>query len=269
MRVKLIQSFFVFFLASVLAFSVSAFEVYDEVRFSNKPDLTQYRFSKLRMIYTGSFWKTGEDKRLLPPRQRVFDFVNNKYANYGGFLVPDIEHWSFRGSDAQIAASVTKYLTLLGWIKSAAPNAMVGYYARPPLRDYHRAKLDPSAVRYQEWQKHNDRLAPLANAQDAFFPSLYTFDDNQTLWVKAAIGNVSEAKRLGNGKPVCVYINPYYHQAAYGSLANQPIPKDYFLLQLQTLKKYADCAVIWSGKRIPWNEQASWWLATKEFLSAN
>ncbi len=272
MKLKIVPSFLCFLLASVLAPSAYAvdtpFHVYGETRLLNQPDLSQYGLKKLRMVYTGAFWKKGvDDFQLLPPRQRVIDFMKKNYATYAGLFVPDVEQWTLTGSNAQVETSVNKYVTLLGWIKSAAPRATVGYYGRPPKPDK-RASLDPSSPKYRQWQAVNNLLAPLADAQGALFPVMYTADDNKELWIKAATGKIRESKRLGKGKPVYVFINPFYHNVAGPvQFRSKPIPKDYFLLQLKTLKRLgADGAIIWNAKKLPWDNNAGWWLATKTFL---
>jgi len=52
------------------------------------------------------------------------------------------------------------------------------------------------------------------------------------------------------------------------SLAFDPVPQDYFSLQLKTLKQYADGIVIWDWSGRSWNEQELWWRATVAFLAS-
>ncbi len=243
------------------------FVVLDETAFLNKPDLSVYGvIKKTRLIYTPSFWKAGEDKQALPPKPRVIEFVSGKYADYKDTLIVDIEHWSLRTS---LGPSVSKYVTVLGWMRSAAPAAKLGLYGRPPMPDARRAQLLPSDPAYRAWQSQNDQLMPIALALDVLTPVLYTANDDTGFWLRNATGQVVESKRLGGGKPIYPFLNPAYHTvAAPPHLRRKLIPKAFFLLQLQTLKKLgADGAIIWYPKKTtPWDETAPWWLATKEFL---
>jgi len=233
------------FLASILASPAHAeeagksaktnrsFEIYIETNFIDQPDFSCYGAKKLRVIYRRAFWEKREDRQQLPNKQRVIDFAKKKYGDYTGLLVPDIEHWKLGGSDTQVCESVQKLVTVLEWIKSGAPKAKVGYYGRPPKPDK-RAKLDPSHRRYKEWQQHNDKLTPLAKAQDALFPVMYTATDNRELWVKVAVRQISEAKRLGKGKPVYGFINPFYHNvAAAREIRRKPIHEITFCCNLR------------------------------------
>jgi len=273
------QSLFIFFCISVVLPSVAfGFDIYVETNFKGQPDFEKYGLkdgsTHLGAIYeTNMFGKgRGPQHQFLPPKERVIEFTTRKYANYIGLFVADIESWALTGSDKKVSDNVKKYLTVLEWIKSAAPKATVGYYGKPPIANYSATQKGQDHKKYQNWQRNNDRIAPLANAVDILFPSLYPVNENRDGWVRYAIGQISEARRLGKGKKVYPFINPRYHSRARNKfgldLAFDPVPQDYFLLQLKTLKQYADSVVIWDWSGRPWNEQEPWWRATLEFLAS-
>ncbi|MGH8646573.1 MAG: hypothetical protein ACREX4_19785 [Gammaproteobacteria bacterium] len=262
---------FCFFLTSALPSRVSArsFEVYIHTNYKNQPDLSTYGAKKLRIMPAGNFYSKGQDRQELPSKNRVIQFVAGKYNDYTGFLVINIEHWPLISSDAEVASRVKKFITVLEWVKSAAPKAKVGYYGVVPHAGFWAAHNFPSHPKYKKWQKNNDRAQALADRVDAFFPSLYPVDAKQESWVRWATAQVNEANRLGKGKPVYPFINPRYHSNAYNGLPYKPVPKDFFALQATTLRNVgAEGVVIWGAdnRNKQWSENLPWWQATKEFL---
>src|SRR5262249_4133499 len=106
------------------------------------------------------------------------------------------------------------------------------------------------------------------------FPSLYTYYPDQAGWVAYAKANLSEARRLAPGKPVYCFLWPQYHDSS--TLAYQFLPVDYWKLQLQTCRQYADGIVILGcvgkdGKMngwLTWDDNAPWWQATIQFVAS-
>jgi hypothetical protein len=139
----------------------------------------------------------------------------------------------------------------------------LGLYGILPIRDYWRA-IDP--VKKLLWQAENDKLESLVDFVDVLYPCCYTFYDDRAGWVKYATANIQEARRLSKGKPVIVFLWPQYHNSN-ATLIGQLIPSDYWRLQLETAKQYADGVVIWGGFQVQWDELAPWWIETKDFIS--
>ncbi|MGH8625038.1 MAG: hypothetical protein ACREYC_07140 [Gammaproteobacteria bacterium] len=250
------------------------FDVYVETFFKNQPDFAKYGAkdgrTHLGMIYEGSMFAKGSDRKLLPSKSKTLGAIQDRYKNFAGLFAIDIESWPLYGSDAQTAANVQKFLTVLGWIKTAIPNATVGYYGVVPINGYSATQVSETHPRHQLWRERNDRIVALGKAVEATFPSLYPVDSNSKGWVRYAVGNIKEARRLSPGKKVYPFINPRYHSRAKDSsgkdISFDRVPYDFFLLQLETLKQHADGVVIWDGSRREWNANEPWWLATRKFL---
>ena len=68
------------------------------------------------------------------------------------------------------------------------------------------------------------------------YPSLYTSDTDPAKWIAIAQRTISEAKRIGPGKPVRPYIWPQYHDVMRGPLTGTYISYDYWMLQLTTIR---------------------------------
>lgn len=246
------------------------FKVFDATLYRDKPDLSEYGVLSISAVnpnhLTPSSWWT--DPLQLPDQSSVETRIDAVVAPLVFF---DIEHWNVRGTQSQTVDSLVKYLTVFAWAKMQRPDVIMGYYGVPPIRDYWRAIKPEGDLTRMAWVAENDRLALLARVVDVLFPSLYTFYDNQAGWVEYAVANIKEAKRLANGKPVYPFIWPQYHNSN-AALKGQFIPPEYWRLQLETIREHADGVVIWGGwidyvGPAPWDEQAPWWVETKDFIN--
>lgn len=250
--------------------SPKPFLVFDGTLYSNKPDLSAYGIQPITLAYAGQFgadWnKTADRLPDLPAVQAVAREAQLK----GHGVVLDIEHWPLTGSLDAVHDSLTKYMTVLNWFRAAAPGLPVGYYGAPPVRDYWRAITDTSSQERKSWMAENDQLRALAYAVDILFPSLYTLYPDHAGWRKYAIAQIEEARRYGGGKPVYVFLWPQYHESNL-TLGGRYLEADYWLLELETAKEYADGIVIWGGwgsdnRPAKWDDSAPWWNITKEFM---
>jgi hypothetical protein len=243
------------------------FPVFDATLFAHKPDLARFGLRHITVIYAGSLWNSSQlsNHTTLPDRNLIGPLVRT--ANQSGeILVVDIEQWPLVGDSATITQSLSKYATVIQWFKQPIPSMKVGLYGAPPIRDYWDSVRGEDSPQYARWQKENDRLASIARVADALFPSIYTFYEDRNGWQTYAIAQIREARRYGGEKPVYVFLWPQYHPSNK-KLANTFLPGDYWRLQLETARKYADGIVIWCcPDRQAWNANAAWWLETQEFL---
>jgi hypothetical protein len=246
------------------------FLVFDGTLYADKPDLSLYGIEPITMTYVRQFgngWH--KDASRLPDKGTVQTLAREAQAKASPVVI-DIEHWPLHGDLNQIRDSLSKYMTVLQWYKEAAPGLSVGYYGTPPVRDYWRAITPPTSKERQSLSDENDRLQPLAGTVDILFPSLYTFYNDQGGWVRYAYGQIAEARRCANGKPVYVFLWPQYHNSNR-NLARTYLPADYWRLELETAKQYADGIVLWGGwgdnnRPAKWEEEAIWWKVTKDFM---
>lgn len=240
------------------------FLVFDATLFKQKPDLTRYGLRSVSMVFKYQMWPKGLDGSSLPDRNLVRE-VAVQARKSTGVAILDIEHWPLTGDPAVVEDSISKYATLIQWFKEAAPSVRVGYYGVAPLRDYWKSIQPMDSPQYIAWQKSNDRVASIAQLADILFPSVYTFYEDQDAWSKYAIQQIREARRYDRGKPVYVFLWPQYHPANK-NLAGTYLASDYWRMELEIARKYADGVVIWGGYTETWDETAPWWLETKKFL---
>lgn len=246
------------------------FMVFDGTLYTGKPNLSVYGIQPMPIVYTGQigqhlWWKQAErlpDKEAVQQIARQVQGMNNP-------VVLDIEHWPLQGDPNEVRRSLSKYMTVLQWFKEAAPGVTVGYYGAPPSRDYWKSLAPPTSRDGVSFARDNERLAPLAQAVDILCPSLYTFYADRGAWVRYAYGQIAAARRYGNGKPVYVFMWPQYHESN-PSLKGAFLPADFWRLQLQMARQYADGIIIWGGwggnMPMKWDDNAAWWKVTKEFM---
>lgn len=246
------------------------FVVFDGTLYADKPDLAQYGIQPITIIYAGQFGNEWFKNATRLPDKDSVQRVARETAAQSGHVVIDIEHWPLKGDSDQVRNSLSQYITVLRWFKEMAPGLSVGYYGTPPLRDYWRAINSPTSKEWQSLSNDNDGLQPLVDVVDALFPSLYTFYADQGAWVRYAYGQIAQARRIANGKPVYVFLWPQYHDSNR-TLAGTYVPSNYWRLELETAKQYADGIIIWGGwgdhnRPAKWDDNAGWWNVTRDFM---
>jgi hypothetical protein len=75
----------------------------------------------------------------------------------------------------------------------------------------------PDSPQFKAWQA-NDAVAPIAAQADVLFPSIYTFYPDENGWQTYAIAQIKEARRIGPGKPVYVFLWPQFEDATQSHL---------------------------------------------------
>ena len=200
------------------------------------------------------------------PAADVVEKIAARASQSTGIAVVDIEQWSLVGDPATVAQSIDKYQQTLQMFQQDAPSLQVGYYAVAPTRDYWDVMAGPQSAKFLAWQQQNDAVVPIAQQADALFLSLHTFYIDQVGWQTYAIANIAEARRIAPGKPVYLILEPQY-DAGTGPQGGAYLPDDYWKMELETAKEYADGVVIWGGRTQTWSDNASWWLETQQFMT--
>lgn len=247
------------------------FRIFDATFFKNKPDLSRFGMEPIAGVYAGTFgahWH--RDTKTLPQKELVEEAAR-RARREAGIAFLDIEHWPLKGDAQLVKENVRRYRTVAQWFRDVVPEFPVGYYGVPPIRDYWRAVKSPTSTERRSWMEENDRLVDLAAVVDVFFPSLYTFYDDQTGWRQYAIAQIAEARRYPGGKPVYVFLWPQFHDSNR-RLKGTYLSPDFWKLELETAHDFADGVVIWGGgdtdnRPQNWDEQAPWWQVTKSFLA--
>ena len=239
----------------------TAFKVYDALLFRNKPDLS--KFGMLPARGSGNYWSATS------PRGEVDEWaVRNEISrnrDFSGLFYVDIEDWKVYGvPDAEIDASIAKLGRVADIVRETAPNLRFGFYALMPED----AMVAGTPEQLQRWRDSARRTEGLARKVDVILPSLYTFEDSKAdrgYWLDAARITLTEARRYH--KPVYAFLWPEFHQSSEKQ-RGRLVPGDYWRMELDAVRRYADGVVLWGGDQRSWDENAAWWQETKAFLAA-
>jgi peptidoglycan hydrolase-like protein with peptidoglycan-binding domain len=269
----------------------TTFKIFDSVDgYIGEPELFSSAVNPIYVGWGGYFFDNASATNPGPPSATATRAWAQSLP-LNAVAVPDIESWPANinfHSEAAVASSTERYLQVISWIRDERPDLKIGIYSIIPLSEFYPAvnygKLqdgDPWAVAqaaeftaaYEAVVAASDFLAPIAEAVDYIFPSLYTSNDERQAWQYYAEYTVAIAKRYN--KPVYPFIWPRYHEATGGGLGLQQLPVDFYRLQLDTLKALeVDGIVIWdhstgaSGETLTW-ETFPWVTETEDFLNDN
>jgi hypothetical protein len=234
----------------------SKFVLFDGTLYQAKPDMEQLGVKPITVLYQASMWpaKSGDPHSV--PDADVVRALALQASQSTGIAVVDIEQWQLAGDPATVAQSLDKYQQTLQMFQQAAPSLQVGYYSVAPIRDYWSPIDGAQSPNYLAWQQQNNAVAPIAKQANALFPSAYTFYTDQAGWQKYAIAQIAEARRIGPGRPVYLFLWPQYDDGK-GAQGGDYLPDAYWRMELETARKYADGVVIWGGWKQTWDSNAS------------
>ncbi len=228
-----------------------SFVIYDNMFYRGKPNTSQAGLVGSNILYENVIWARREDFGS-PPSRSAFEAIVRQHIANPGPLVIDIEQLPLKGAPQTARRNMETLAELADWARAAAPGKLIGFYGTNTL-----SRVPPVAL---------PLARELARHVDAFFPPMYTFDDDRAAWEKRAQASAAEARALGPGKPVYFYLWPQYHDGTPRQF--QFIDAAYWKFQLETAHRYSDGAVLWSPSRYDWNDSTGWWSATQQFAHA-
>lgn len=250
------------------------FKVFDGTRLRGKPDMQQLGFRPIEIIYAVRLWyRDLKDVPLsLLPNSDLLEKQTLRAARTNPHIAMlDIEHWPNIGPYYDVVRpTVKKTYRVVDRMQKIKPNLKLGYFGVVPVKNF--SSQLPS-YRLDIWRHRDHYLRPLAGKVNAFFLKSYTYWKDPSDWAENLKNNIAEARRLAKDvgdpdKPVYVVLWPrYYWGFDYSSSLNLTyLDADYWKLQLQTARKYADGVVIWSQAKRDFDSSAPWWNVTKTFL---
>ena len=228
-----------------------AFSLYDNMFYKGKPDTAGDGLIASNILYENQIWPKRQNMAVLPKREEFEALVRQAIVSPGP-LVIEVESFPLRGTPEAARHNMEILAKLADWAHEAAPGKVIGFYGTNTLSDV----LQPNQALAKE----------LASHVDAFFPSLYTFDDSRANWEKRAVAAQTEARGLDEKKPIYFYLWPQYHEGTARAL--RYVPGDYWKFQLETARRYSNGVVLWGPSQYAWNPRSGWWTATQEFAVA-
>ena len=258
-----------------------AFGIYDSLLFVGKPDLSPYGLKRSRTVYETELWPPAADRQT-PNEATIRSKARAVLAEGVTPSVPvilDVEQYPtdirldlshINPGTSIVDASIRKLERIVGWFKHEAPKLEVGFYGVAPvdLGLPVTGQHPSNEAEIANWEAANSFLIRFSTHVDALYPSLYTSTTDRAEWVSAARRYISEAKRIGAGKPVRAFIWPQYHDVMHGPLRLTYIDYDYWMLQLTTIRDAGASGIIfWGGYKTRWDDTQDWWRATLDFIA--
>jgi hypothetical protein len=257
------------------------FGLYDSLLFIGKPDLSPYGFKRSRTVYQNELWPPKAD--YTTPNKAAVRFKADAVLTEGVTaavpVILDVELYStdvrldisqINPDTSIVDANIRKLKQIIGWFKDQAPTLKVGFYGVAPV-DMGlpvTGQQPANAAELAVWETANSYLIPFVAHVDALYPSLYTDTTDRAKWVALARRYISEAKRIGAGKPVRPFIWPQYHDVMRHPLALTYIDYDYWMLQLTTIRDAGVSGIVfWGGYQRQWDDSQGWWHATLDFIA--
>jgi hypothetical protein len=226
-----------------------SFAVFDNMSYRGKPDTTRDGLVSSNIVYEGSIWPHDKNYGVLPSRDAFDAVIRAHMANPGPFVL-DIERLPLKGSPETVHQHLRVLTTLADWARANAPGKLVGYYGTGTL-----TRVPPENM---------PAARELARHVNAFFPPMYTFDDDRQAWAKRAEAESAEDRTLAPGKPVFFYLWPQYHDGTPKEF--QYVDEAFWKFQLHAARRDVEGIVLWSPGRFNWDDTSGWWAATQEFM---
>ncbi len=243
------------------------FKVFDATDFQEKPDVEKFGIRPMHVMTTNHFWETARndsnrweyptDSSILSALQQIDDSESHT-------VFVNIPSWPTNSDDEEtVKNSTMRFSSLYYDLKKDMPNTNFGFYNALPVKDYW--STEPAQERLDNWREKNDRLQKLGQKVDALFlPTPATATDRE-LWVFNMKYLIEEARRINDGQPIYLCLWPQNNANDHESLDNN-IDSDFWQLQLEFARKYADGIVLHAPEDSRWDTSAPWWTETKLFM---
>jgi hypothetical protein len=258
--------------ATPLRSAESCFRIFDATVYAGRPDLAGVGIERLSVVEPERWWQAAGAVGSEAKRTATIGAVR-ALAALPGRLVLDLE-LADDGTMEGRAAVIGEYRAVAQWVRDAGYAGSLGYYSLLPPRSYWGAVARSGSTEATAWQRGNDEYRVIGEVVDAFYPSLYTFYDDQNGWRRYAIASVAESRRADPDIPVYPFIWPQYHNSN-AMRAYEYLDETYWRLQLETLYAVADGVVIWGGwdfarwRAAEWDASLTWWRVLQQFMQAH
>lgn len=258
----LMKMFFVFqLLFSLTIFPSSSqkkeFKIFNALLFKDTPNLTEYGFSQINLIYedgvisTNYYNNKGDfDWRYIDSKKVLKESDKSKLEKNIPTVL-DVEYWGSR-----LYQSSTK---------KRAEDIFV------QLLNEYRENDSTSLVSVFHYGVFSERILKASNV---VYPCFYTHSEDRKEWLNMVNYHLSRLKKMNtNNVPVYVFIWPQYNPVpSRHNLGYTFLDSDFWRFQLETLYELCDGVVIWShyrdekNKQIYFDENMPWFKETLKFI---
>lgn len=252
----LVITFISLCIINAMAHNKKHFKVFNALLFKETPDLYQYGFSKINMIYEDGVISTNYHKNRGDFEWRFVDFEkvaresskSKRHENVPTVL--DVEYWGhmlYNTKTKKEAENV--YIQLIRLYRANDLNSLVSVFHYGAISE------------------------DIYNASNVVYPCYYTHGKNRNEWVAMVKNGIAAIKKRKKNLPIYVFIWPQYNPIPNKhDLGYKFIEPDFWRLQLETLYSLCDGVIIWShyrdenGEDIYFNSNMPWFQETLKFI---
>lgn len=248
-----------FFLITMNVFSQEEkdFKVFNALLFKNTPDLSEFGFSKINLIYEDGVISTNYRRQKGDVNWRFIDLKkilsesNKSKRNSDVPTCLDVEYWGARLYNPNtIKAAEDIFVELINLYRSNDTNSLVSVFHYGTISE------------------------KIYNASNIVYPCFYTHSADKQEWLNMVRYWMNIIKKRDRKMPVYVFIWPQYNPVpSRHNLGYTFVDKDFWRLQLETLYPICDGVVIWShhrdndGKEVYFDENMPWFQETLKFMA--
>lgn len=232
------------------------FKIFNALLFKETPDLTEYGFSKINMIYEDGVISTDYHRKKGDFTWRFVDskkIANQSVKSRKNSQTPtvlDVEYWGHLLYNARTKREAEEiFLQLIRLYRANDPNSLVSVFHYGAISER------------------------IYNASNVVYPCYYTHGTNRNEWVAMVKNGIAAIKKRNKDLPIYVFIWPQYNPVpGKHDLGYKFVEADFWRLQLETLYPLCDGVIIWShhrdenGKEIYFNEEMPWFQETLKFI---
>ena len=232
------------------------FKIFNALLFKDTPELTEYGFSEINLIYedgvisTNYHKKKGEFDWRFVDYKKVLNQSNKSKLNPSVPTCLDVEYWGhllYNSKSKKDAEAV--FFELISLYRANDPNSLVSVFHYGAISER------------------------IYNSSNVVYPCYYTHSTNRKEWIAMVKNGIAKIKKRNKDMPIYVFIWPQYHPIPLKhDLGYKFVEADFWQLQLETLYTLSDGVVIWShyrdenGKDIYFDKEIPWFKETLKFI---
>ena len=232
------------------------FKIFNALLFKDTPELTEYGFSEINLIYedgvisTNYHKKKGEFDWRFVDYKKVLNQSNKSKLNPSVPTCLDVEYWGhllYNSKSKKDAEAV--FFELISLYRANDPKSLVSVFHYGAISER------------------------MYNSSNVVYPCYYTHSTNRKEWIAMVKNGIAKIKKRNKDMPIYVFIWPQYNPIPLKhDLGYKFVEADFWRLQLETLYTLSDGVVIWShyrdenGNDIYFDKEIPWFKETLKFI---
>ena len=245
-----------------------SFKIFSSITYPGTPNLNNYGLHPIRLVKEADISSGLVNGIQVPDLGKVGTLAQNLLQSPNVPLCITGGTWIGDRTRDQ-SAMIARYETVKNAFKSKNTQNELGFaFVAPTSLSGLRVAVGNFYLNTSGWmQSAVIPTRPLREYADYLVPASYIVDDDIALWKKEFYLAIKEAKLNNPGKPIYAYFyTDYFNQAANFVDAYKPIKEATWEAMLEAAFKMCDGVVMSSVGNTAWDDNLSFWSATKKFI---